>query len=31
MADFVWMCKCIQGETVYICEEICGDGGMWKL
>ena len=26
MADFVWLCRCIQGETVYMYEEFVGDG-----
>ena len=29
MADFVWMCRCIQGETVYIYEEFGGDGALY--
>ena len=28
MADFEWMCRCIQGKTVYIYEEFCGDGAL---
>ena len=25
MADSVWMCRCIQGETVYMYEDFGGD------
>ena len=28
MADFVWMGRCIQGETVYMYEEFGGDGAL---
>ena len=28
MADLVWMCICIQGETVYMYEEFGGDGAL---
>ena len=28
MADFVWMCRCIQGETVYMYEDFGGDGAL---
>ena len=29
MADFEGMCRCIQGKTVYIYEEFCGDGAVY--
>ena len=28
MADFAWMCRCIQGETVYMYEDIGGAGAL---
>ena len=29
MADFEGMCRCIQGEAVYVYEEFCGDGALY--
>ena len=29
MLDFVWMCRCVQGQTVYIYDEFCGDGALY--